>query len=201
MRIIQDISDFIFVNDAPQKADIIFLPGGSAPEPSERAAELWHEKYAPLLLPQGAYSPKIGKFPGPKSKCDIYNEVYETEWDFMKSVLVHAGVDIGAILIEKRFGMRGTLDNAFFSKELTDKLGLSIQKAIIVCKSFHARRCLITYSWVYPETQFIICPIDLKDTSRENWFNNPIGIERVMSELQKCGQYFKDAIPLFANIP
>ncbi len=27
--------------------------------------------------------------------------------------------------------------------------------------------------------------------------NNP-HTERVMSELQKCGQYFKDAIPVFA---
>ena len=116
MRIIQDISDFIFVNDEPQKADIIFLPGGSAPEPSERAAVLWQNKYAPLLLPSGRYNLKIGKFPGPKTKGDIYSDTYETEWDFMKSVLVHNGVDEKAILVEKSSGERGTVDNAFFQK-------------------------------------------------------------------------------------
>ena len=29
MKFIQDITDFIFVEDEPQKADIIFIPGGN----------------------------------------------------------------------------------------------------------------------------------------------------------------------------
>ena len=201
MSIIQDISDFIFVNDQLEDADIIFLPGGSWPEPSEKAAELWHEKYARLILPSGMYSPKRGShFPGSQTKKDIYYETYETEWDFMKSVLLHCGVDETAILLENRAYERGTLDNAFFSKIVTDSLNLSINKAIIVCKSFHARRCLMSYTWAYPSTRFMVCPVDLENTSKDNWYITQLGIDRVMTELQKCGQYFKEAIPLFCDV-
>ncbi len=52
-KIIDDITDFIFVSDEPQEADIVFLPGGSNPLPPEMAATLYKRGYAPLLLPSG----------------------------------------------------------------------------------------------------------------------------------------------------
>ena len=199
MDIINDISNFIFVENEPERADIIFIPGGSFPEPSEKAAKLWLEKFAPLILPSGKYNLKVGSFTGAKTKKEIYGGNFETEWDFMKYVLMKSGVDESAILEEKSGGERGTYDNAFFSRIVTDSLGLKIKKAIICCKSFHARRCLMTYAWLYPETTFFVCPSDNREICKDNWFNDKDGIERVMSELQKCGQYFKEAIPLFAN--
>ena len=42
-KIISDISDYIFISDEPEKADAIFLPGGSHPEQPEYAAELYHK--------------------------------------------------------------------------------------------------------------------------------------------------------------
>lgn len=45
-RIITDISNYIFVSDAPEKSDVIFLPGGSHPEQPEYAAELYRKGYA-----------------------------------------------------------------------------------------------------------------------------------------------------------
>ncbi len=195
MNIIQDITNFIFVENQPQKADIIFIPGGSWPEPSERVAGLWLEGYAPLILPSGKYSPKRGFFPGAQTKKELYDGAFETEWDFMKSVLVKNGVEEASILVENN--ACNTYDNAFMSRNVTDALGLTIEKAIICCKSFHARRCQMFYSWAYPDTEFYICPVDIEDTKKNNWFNFPIGIERVMSELHKCGHYFKEAIPSF----
>lgn len=38
-RIITDIADYIFVSDAPEKVDAVFLPGGSHPEQPEYAAK------------------------------------------------------------------------------------------------------------------------------------------------------------------
>ena len=195
MRIIQDITDFIFVEDHPQKADIIFIPGGSWHGPSEIAADLWLKGYAPLILPSGKYSPKRGCFPGTQAKTELYGGTFETEWDFMKSVLVNNGVDEGAILLENCASY--TYDNAFMSRKVTDSLGINVKTAIICCKSFHARRCLMFYSWAYPDTDFYVCPVDIEDTKKEDWFQFPLGVQRVMSELQKCGLYFKEAIPAF----
>ncbi|HHY22630.1 MAG TPA: hypothetical protein GX527_00085 [Clostridiaceae bacterium] len=39
------------VNEILRKVDILFLPGGSFPEIPERAAKLYHDGYAPLMLP------------------------------------------------------------------------------------------------------------------------------------------------------
>lgn len=45
-RIINDITNLIFVEDQPQKVDAIFLPGGSHPEQPEYAAELYKQGIA-----------------------------------------------------------------------------------------------------------------------------------------------------------
>lgn len=72
MRIIDDTSDFIFVQDEIQKADIIFIPGGSHPELGEYTAELWKQGLAPLIMPSGGVSIKTGKFNGVKSKKEQF---------------------------------------------------------------------------------------------------------------------------------
>ena len=51
MDIINDISNFIFVESQLEQSDIIFIPGKAYPEPSEKAAELWLKGFAPLILP------------------------------------------------------------------------------------------------------------------------------------------------------
>jgi len=199
MDIIKDISNFIFVDDEPKNVDIIFIPGGSFPEPSERAAELWLSGFAPYILPSGKYNLTVGSFTGAKTKKEIYNGDFDTEWDFMKYVLIKSGVDEKAILEEKNASERGTVDNAFNSRAVTDSLGLTIKTAIICCKSFHARRCQMSYSWAYPGVEILVCPSDNRDIRKDNWHNDNTGIERVMSELQKCGQYFKNVIPIMMN--
>lgn len=72
-RIIADIADFIFVADEPQKADAVFLPGGSHPAQPEYASELYRQDYAKWLIPSGGVSVKRDKWPGVRSKADIYN--------------------------------------------------------------------------------------------------------------------------------
>lgn len=73
-RIINDITNLIFVEDQPQKVDAIFLPGGSHPEQPEYAAELYKQGIAPILIVSGGVSVKKQKFDGVKSKTDIYSK-------------------------------------------------------------------------------------------------------------------------------
>lgn len=181
MNILDDITSFIFVEDKPSRADIIFIPGGSWPEIAERAAYLWLEGYAPYILPSGKYNPKRGYFPGTTSKAEIYRGPYESECEFLCDVLKKAGVETRAVLWEDK--AQNTVENAFYSKNVADSRGMTISRAIICCKAFHARRCLMCYSWAFPETEFLVCPADTHNTTRENWFTNPEGVERVMGEL------------------
>lgn len=192
MKMLDDITSFIFIEDKPQKADIIFIPGGSWPEPAEKAAELWKEGYAPYVFPSGRYSINRGFFPGPQIRSDIYNKIYKTEWEFMNDVLITNGVNKDAILREEESEF--TVEVAFNSRKVTDEKGLDIKKAIICCKSFHARRALMLYTWAFPDTEFYVCPVDIKGINKDNWFKTSEGTERIMRELKNCGIQLKDAV-------
>lgn len=188
MNSIDDITNFIFVEDTPIQADIIFLPGGSNPALPEKAAELYRAVYAPLLLPSGGYSVKLGKLSAVRVKADIYNKPYETECEFYTDVLTINGVPPEAIVQEDRSGH--TRDNAFLSRKAADEKGLSISKAIICCKSFHARRCLMLYQMAFPEADIAVVPVDVSGLTRHSWYKSERGIDRVLGELARCGGQF-----------
>lgn len=192
---IDDITNFIFVENHPEQADIIFIPGGSYAEIAENAAMLWSKAYAPIILPSGKYSIKHECFSGPLSKVDKYTKTYTTEWEFLKDVLMQNGVEKSAILRED--SAEYTYQNAINSRKVTDEHNLTIKKAIICCKSYHARRCLMYYSLCYPDTEFIICPTESQGIKKDNWFKFDNGIDKVMGELMRCGSQFKDLIKLF----
>lgn len=187
-NILADIGNFIFVSDEPEQADAIFVAGGSLPELPELAAELWKGGYAPLIFIGGGVSVKHGVFPGPRTKRDVYNKDYGTEYDFYRDVLLRAGVPEHAIAGENRSGY--TRQNALFAREAADTLGFSPKRALLVCKSFHARRCLMCYQLAFPDTQFRIIPCDGFGITKENWFLSEYGIARVLGELRRCGGQF-----------
>jgi len=191
-RIITDITNYIFVSDEPQQVDIIFLPGSSFPDIPERAARLYHDGYAPLLLPSGGVSVKSGKFPGAKSKTDIYDKAYKTECEFYTDVLLKNSVPRDAIIAEDKSGH--TRDNAFLSRKVIDEQGFIIRKAMICCKSFHARQCLMLYQLAFPEADIYVIPVDCYGITRDNWYTQEHGIDRVLGELARCGNQFVEDI-------
>ena len=187
-RIITDISDYIFVADEPQAADAIFLLGGSHPEQPEYAAELYHRGLAKWLVPSGGISVKAEKWPGVRSKADIYNGIYHSDCEFFTDVLVKNGVPLTAIIQENRSGH--TRDNAFLSCEAVNEKGVEIKTAIIICKAFHARRCLMLYQMAFPNVDFRVCPVHCYNITKENWHNTKTGTDRVLGELARCGNQF-----------
>ncbi len=156
-RIITDITNFIFVSDEPEKVDAIFLPCGSHPEQPEYAAELYHQGYAKWLIPSGGISVKADKWNGVRSKADIYNGNYQSDCEFFTDVLLKNGVSASAIIGEDKSGH--TRDNAFLSRKVVDERGVDIKTALIVCKAFHARRCLMLYQMAFPNVDIKVCPV------------------------------------------
>ncbi|WP_314063439.1 YdcF family protein [uncultured Vagococcus sp.] len=132
------------MKDAPKQADIIFIQGSSKAAVSEPASDIYQKKLAKILLPSGKYSSKLTCFPNEKLGECHYSGVYETDWHFCSEVLKENGVPETAILKENR--ATNTYENAFFSRKITDLKNLNIEKAIICCQAFHARRALMTYS-------------------------------------------------------
>ena len=186
------LTDFIFTENEPLRSDIIFIPGSGYPELAERAAELYREGYAPRVLPSGRYYIYRDAFQGARSKADLYGGTYETEWSFLKEVLIRNGVPESAILKEDEATY--TYQNALFSRRVTDEAGLKIERAIVCCKTYHARRCRMYYELVYPEADILICPAVVKGITRESWMTTEKGIETVTSEVTRCGSQFVDIL-------
>lgn len=187
-RMITDISNYIFVSDVPEKADAIFLPGGSFPEQPEYAAQLYHKGYANWLIPSGGISVKADKWYGVRSKADIYNGDYQSDCEFFTDVLLKNGVPAAAIIGEDKSGH--TRDNAFLSRKVVDEKGIEIKTALIVCKAFHARRCLMLYQMAFPDVEIKVCPVHCYNITKDNWYQSETGIDRVLGELARCGNQF-----------
>ncbi len=188
MGFAEDITEFIFVEDIPQKADIIFIPGGDQGGLAVTAAGLFREGYAPLVLPSGRYSKPVGR-------CLIPG--FETEWDFLKSILVKEGVPEQAVLEEKQATF--TYENAIYSRRVTDRLGLKIDRALLCPQACHARRALLYYKVLYPETEFFVCPTVTRGISRDNWFLDGEKIDVVLGELERCGSQFHEILREYAG--
>ena len=235
MRILDDITNFIFLEDIspewpmeeghsmkeghsieeghsteerrpitpagkenPAKADIIFIPGGSWPELPERAAQLWKAGAAPYIVPSGRYSVTVGRFAGAKSKADVYKKDYTTECEFYTDVLLTGGVDPDSIIPEEQ--AQFTAENARFSRKVLDARGLHPKKAILCCKAYHSRRCLMYYQANFPDTEFLIAPVYL-DVDRENWYRTDRGRQKVLGELKRLGtQFTPELTPEFIEI-
>ena len=187
-HIINDIGNFIFVSDEPEKADVIFLPGGSHPAQPEYASELYHRGYAKWLIPSGGVSVKRDKWPGVRSKADIYNGYYRSGCAFFTDVLLKNGVPASAIIREDQSGH--TRDNAFLSRKIVDERGVAVKTAMIVCKAFHARRCLMLYQMAFPAVNIKVCPVHCDNITKDNWYQTEAGIDRVLGELARCGNQF-----------
>ena len=187
-RAIRDISDFIFMNDAPQKSDILFIPGTSQSAVTEKAAGLYCAGYAKYVLPSGMYSGKRGKFAAEKIDDPRYAGDYATDFAYCRHILMVNGVPEAAILREDR--STNTMENAAYSAAVLKELGIKIARAILCCQAFHARRAFMSYARHFPDTEILVVPTDTQGIRREDWFLHEKSYQRVMSEVRKSGEYF-----------
>ena len=190
-RFIAAVSDFIFVEDEPQQCDVILVPGAAKPQHALKAAEMYHRGMAEWVLPSGRFSTTVGHFAGvAEAFREEYAGAYETEWHFLKDVLMRAGVPESAILREDQATY--TWENAQFSRKVTDAMGLQVKKAMLCCRAFHARRALLYYQAASPETEFIVCPAKTPGLTREDWFLTPKGRDRVLGEVRRLGSQINE---------
>lgn len=193
--LIKEIGDFIFVEDEPQKCDVIITVGGSFPQIAEKAAELYKSGFSEYVLAGGGVSVKKGAFAGVKDKKEIYSGDYKTECDFYGDVLIKNGVPREKIVREDKSGH--TRANAEYAAAVLKERGIPAEKIILVCKRFHARRCLMFFQSYFPEAEILAVPADIEvgewNITKDNWHTSLYGIKRVMGELARCGDQFTEA--------
>ena len=195
---IRAVTDFVFVEDPPEKADVIFVPGARNVEHAIRAAELYREGYAPWVLPSGKFGVTLGGFvPLEEPLRSEYPQAFETEWQLHRTVLMKHGVPDSAILREDQATY--TWENAQFSREVLKAQGIPVKTAILCCKAFHARRALLYYQAAMPETRFIVCPAPTPGYTRDDWYKSEKGRARVLGEVQRLGGQISEVFSMMLD--
>ena len=190
MKFLRDITEFIFLEDLPEKADLIIVPGNTWPQPARRAAALYHEGMAPYIVVSGRYSKGQQTFAGATCEGDRYKGAYMTEADFLTDVLIREGVPETAVLQERKAEF--TLENARYIRKLLEEKKMTVKKALICCQAFHARRCRMYFEYVFQDTdvEFLMCPAVTQGISRCSWMESQKGLDTVLGELRRCGEQF-----------
>lgn len=190
MKFLRDITEFIFLEDLPEKADLIIVPGNTWPQPARRAAALYHEGMAPYIVVSGRYSKGQQTFAGAACEGDRYKGAYMTEADFLTDVLIREGVPETAVLQERKAEF--TLENARYIRRLLEEKKMTVKKVLICCQAFHARRCRMYFEYVFQDTdvEFLMCPAVTQGISRCSWMESQKGLDTVLGELRRCGEQF-----------
>lgn len=176
------LTELVFVPEEEiLPADVILVPGGTHHIPMRMAAELYHAGMAPYILPSGGFREKIDR----------------TEWEHLRDIALSLGVPEEAILREDR--AQHTFDNARHSWKVLLEQEIEVKRAIMVCKSFFARRALMTYQTVFPRHITIQVISDNSRVDRNNWFLSESGIQTVLTEAGKISTYFGHHIPNWVN--
>lgn len=183
-KILEIYTDFIFLEDPMEPADLIFVPGSEEEALPIQAAKLWHQGYAPIVLPSGKYA----KYSEGFSK----DPAFETEWAYFSDILQRHQVPKERIWKEDQATF--TYENALRSRQVTDQKGLQVKKAILCCQAYHARRASLYYQVCFPEAKILVCPVETKGINRDNWHQSARGIKLVLAEITHCGTQFEEIL-------
>lgn len=194
-RYIRAVTDFIFAEDQPEPADVILIPGSRKTEHAIHAAELYRAGYAPYVLPSGRYATTYGCFRGvPERYKADYPDEYETEWAFLRAVLLKHGVPDSAILREDQATY--TWENATYSRDVLAAAGIEVRTALLSCHAFHARRALMYYQAAMPQARILVCPTATPGYTRDDWFLTEKGRNRVLGEVQRLGSQVSEVFAM-----
>lgn len=174
------VLEFLRLENNPEKADVIFILGGSSLAPVIRAAELYHAGYAPNI----AFISIGGRFGGDHIwGVPEYVKYRETLHDLNvpeKSIL-------SASLSEN------TLEEAKEAMPFLKRGGINPTKVILVSRPVHQRRAWATFSKQNPTIQFINCPAQELASNTE--------LDRLVAEIDRLIAYGAKGDLLETEIP
>ena len=124
------------------KADAILVLCSHDERVAERAAQLFQEGWAPLVIFSGGHGSIT------RSLWD------EPEAERFARIAVSLGVPSETILIETHSTNTG--ENIEFTKRLLAERGLELQKFILVQKPYMERRAFATFRKLWPEKELIV---------------------------------------------
>ena len=138
----ETIWNYHLMNHAVAKADAILVLCSHDERVAERAAQLFHEGWAPLVIFSGGQG-------------SITRTLWsEPEAERFARIAVNLGVPRESILIEAQSTNTG--ENIVFTKRLLAERGLDLQTFIVVQKPYMERRAFATFRKLWPEKEVVV---------------------------------------------
>lgn len=188
LQLAKTIWDYHHVYHTLQKADCILSLGSHDTRVAEKAAELYLEGWAPLLIFAGG----LGRL--------TEGMWTESEADLFARIAMEKGVPAKAILIENRSTNTG--ENIQMVQRLLGESGIDPKTFIVVQKPYMERRSLATFEKNWPGKQFVVTSPQI---SFEAYPNKEIPMEKVINimvgDLQRIKIYPAKGFQTYQEIP
>src|SRR4029079_656416 len=134
--------DYHHMDHALEKADCILVLGSHDTRVAKRAAELYLEGWAPMII----FSGGLGNF-----TKDMWTE---TEADLFAGIAKKMGVQEENILIENKSTNTG--ENIRFTQQLLARKNFDMKTFIVVQKPYMERRSYATFKKHWPHKELIV---------------------------------------------
>ncbi len=169
-------------------ADCILALGSHDTRVAIRAAEIYLQGYAPLLI----FSGGLGR---------LTSEAWtETEADLFAKIAIEKGVPPHAILIENKSTNTG--ENILFTQQLLLQKGLTPQKFIVVQKPYMERRSYATFKKHWPDKELMVTSPQI---AFEDYPTAEISVQKVIhimvGDLQRIQAYPQKGFQVYQPIP
>ena len=180
--------DYHHMDHQLAKADCILALGSHDLRVADRAAELYLEGWAPLVIMSGG----LGNFT---------QEMWtEKEADKFAAIAIQKGVPADTILIENQSTNTG--ENIMYTQQLLKGKGLELQHFIVVQKPYMERRSYATFKKHWPDKDMLVTSPQIPF---EEYANEEIPLEKVINimagDLQRIKLYPAKGFQIHQEIP
>ncbi len=146
-KFLKSSEEFIFAENTSRKNLILFLYREMVIRKWRKmCSRLFKKGMAEWILPSGRYSVVNGKFSGVLEKAMFIIRIWN-RMGISQGCSYKKRCSGSKILKEDQATLR--MRNAIYSRQVTDHAELEIERAILCCKSYHSRRCLMYYQLLY----------------------------------------------------
>jgi uncharacterized SAM-binding protein YcdF (DUF218 family) len=173
-------------------ADAIVVPCSHDVRVAERAAELYAEGWAPLVV-----------FSGGLGAITRYMW-QEPEADRFANIAVQMSVPKDRILVENKSTNTG--ENVRFTRQLLAANGIPVRKLIVVQKPYMERRSYATFKQMWPDIELVVTSAQVSlDEYLSSYSNDALSVHDVISiivgDLQRIRVYAERGFQIPQPIP
>ena len=190
--LVQTLWNYHQLNHELTRSDAIMVLCSHDLRVADRAAELFHERWAPLLIFSGGLGAITSRF------------WTSPEAELFAARAVDMGVDPKSIVVENRSSNTG--ENVLFTRRLLAERGLDPHTFILVQKPYMERRAYATFRKVWPEKSVVVTsPRTSLDAYLSDYTNQALSVDDVISimvgDLQRIRVYPERGFQIDQDIP